>query len=363
MKTQETSSIMKPFLRSLPSLLALSGALVAFGAAAGPLYRIDSAVTIQGQAAPSWDYLAFDPATSLLYVSLRQDGAQVFDTKGKKVVRTIDDTKGANAFVLLPEFDRGFVINTDGSATVFELSTHKTLKRVKFAEEADNGFYDPATRQLLVTTGGAHEAVFLDPRSSEVLGRMHVDSSKLEGTASDGKGNMFMALRDRNKILRIDMKRREVSAEWPTPAPCDQPNGVAFDQANERVFVACRGRDPVLTVMNAANGRVVSTVPIGRGSDVLVFDAEQRRLYSSNGVDANLTIVDQIDADTYRVAEVPTTRPYARTMALDPRTKTVWLVAAEGTVDPGKKWNSEVAPYYPNTYFKDTLAVISLQRR
>lgn len=354
---------MKLLPRSLPVLIALAGALCTAGAhGAGPMYRIDSAVTLQGQDAPNWDYLAFDPATSLLYVSLRQEGALVYDTKAKKVFRTLDDSKGANAFVLLPEYDRGFVINQDGSATVFELATHKTLKRVKFAEEADNGFYDPATRQVLVTTGGAHEAVFLDPKTAEVLGRLRVDSSKLEGTAADGKGSMFMALRDRNKVLRIDMKRREVTAEWPTPG-CEQPNGVAFDAATQRVFVACRGREPVLAVMNAETGKVVSTVPTGRGSDVLAFDPEQRKLYTANGVDANLTIIDQVDADTYKIAEVPTTRPYARTMALDPRTKAVWLVAAEGTVDTGKKWGSDVATYYPNTYFKDTFTVLSLQRR
>lgn len=329
---------------------------------AGPLYRISSTVTLQGQAAPNWDYLAFDPHTSLLYLSMRQDGALVYDAKSRKVVHAIEDTKGANAFVLLREFDRGFVINQDGSATVFELSTHKVLNRVKFAEEADNGFYDPATQQVLVTTGGAQEAVFLDPRSGAVLGRLQVDSKKLEGTAPDGQGNMFMALRDRNKVLRIDMKQRQVTAEWPTPG-CEQPNGVAFDAHFQRVLVACRGSAPVLAVMDPGNGKVVSTTVIGRGSDVLLFDAEQRKIYTSNGVDANLTVVDQLGADSYRISEVPTTRPYARTMALDPRTKTVYLVAAEGTVDPHHKWTTDVAPYYPNAYFKDTFTVFTLDRR
>jgi DNA-binding beta-propeller fold protein YncE len=173
---------------------------------------------------------------------------------------------------------------------------------------------------------------------------------------------MFMALRDRNKVLRIDMKQRQVTAEWPTPG-CEQPNGVAFDPHFKRVLVACRGREPVLAVMEPGNGKVVSTTAIGRGSDVIVFDPEQRKIYTANGVDANVTVVDQLDADTYRIAEVPTTRPYARTMALDPRTKTVYLVTAEGTVDPSKKWSTAVAPYYPNTYFKDTFTVFTLDRR
>ena len=343
-------------------MAALAFACAAFASEAAPLYRIESAVTLKGQASPSWDYLAFDPSTSLLYISLRGDGALVYDTKANKVLRILDDTQGANAFVLLPEMDRGFVINQDGSATLFALATHRTLKRVKFAAEADNGFYDPVTQQLLVTTGGAQEAVFLDPKSGDVLGRLHVDSSKLEGTAPDGKGNMYMALRDRNKVLRIDMKRLEVTAEWPTPG-CEQPNGLAFDAANRRLLIACRGSSPVLAVINADDGKVLSTVPTGRGSDVMVYDAEQHKIYTANGADANMTVIDQLDADNYRVAEVPTTRPYARTMAFDPLSKTVYLVAAEGTVDPSMKWGSDVATYYPNRYFKDTFTVLTLKRR
>jgi len=50
-------------------------------------------------------------------------------------------------------------------------------------------------------------------------------------------------------------------------------------------------------------------------------------------------------------------------MALDPHTKTVWLVAAECTANPGKKWGSDVATYCPHTHFEDTRTVLSLQVR
>lgn len=102
---------------------------------------------------------------------------------------------------------------------------------------------------------------------------------------------------------------------------------------------------------------------IGRGNDVLVFDAEARRLYSSNGFDGTLVVIDQVDANTYRLAEAATTRPYARTMALDPKTKKVYLVTAEGTVDPAKPWKSEIASFYPNTYFAGTFTLLTYARR
>ncbi len=46
-------------------------------------------------------------------------------------------------------------------------------------------------------------------------------------------------------------------------------------------------------------------------------------------------------------------------MALDPKTKRVYLVTAEGTVDATKPWRSEITPFFPNTYFKDTFTLLT----
>jgi hypothetical protein len=73
-------------------------------------------------------------------------------------------------------------------------------------------------------------------------------------------------------------------------------------------------------------------------------------------------VIDQENPDTYRMVEATATRPNARTMALDPKTKNVYLVTAEGTVDGSKEWSRAVAPFYPNTYFKDTFTLLTLAR-
>jgi hypothetical protein len=50
-------------------------------------------------------------------------------------------------------------------------------------------------------------------------------------------------------------------------------------------------------------------------------------------------------------------------MAVDFKTKQVYLVTAEGTVDPSKAWKSSIAPFYPNTYFPDTFTLLTYSRR
>jgi hypothetical protein len=50
-------------------------------------------------------------------------------------------------------------------------------------------------------------------------------------------------------------------------------------------------------------------------------------------------------------------------MALDTKSKKVYLVIAEGTFDPTKKVNRGPAPFYPNTYFADTFTLLICSRQ
>jgi DNA-binding beta-propeller fold protein YncE len=337
---------------------------VAFFAAASPasaFYRLESAVVLKS-AKPDWDYVTFDGKRSYLFIGRRGEGAVVFDTKSKKVVRTIDKSDDAGAIVLVPEFDRGYTANEDGTTTIFQLSTLKTIDRVKFGEDSDSAFYDPVTKQIAFTMGDSHALAFVDAKSGKVTGKLEVDSKKLDGSAPDGEGNLLIALRDKNAVIKVDIANRKIVEQWST-AGCEQPTGLAYDQDSKRIFVGCRGTKPVLAVLDASSGKVVTTQEIGRGNDGVIYDRSTRQVYTSNGVDANLVIYEQVDPDTYKLVEATTTRPYARTMALDPATKKVYLVTAEGTTDPSKKVNKGVAAFYPNRYFPDTFTVLTYAPR
>lgn len=331
-------------------------------APAGSFYQLESALTIPSPNPPNWDYLTVDPIRPVLYITRREDGVLKYDTEARRITGVLENTRGGNAVTIVPALDRLFVTNTDGSLTIFRHSDLRFLARTSYGESADNAFYDPATGQLLVTEGDQKQAVFVDARTLARVATLECDSEKLEGTAADGKGFMYMALRDRDRVIKIDMHRHRVVAEWPTPG-FTLPNGVAFDSVHERLFVTTRGDNPSLLVFDVATGRIVASPAIGRNNDVIVFDPDTRKIYTSNGLDGTLVIIDQLGADTYQLAEAATTRPWARTMAVDFKTKKVYLVTAEGTVDPAKPWKAGIAPFYPNNYFKDTFTLLTYAPR
>jgi DNA-binding beta-propeller fold protein YncE len=341
--------------------LAALAALAWSGLAAEPFYQLESALVIPSPSAPSWDYLTYDSAHDRLLIARRDDGILIYDAKTKKITGAIEDSKGGNSTVLIPELDRGYVVKQDGSLLVISASTLKKLGSVSSGETADNAFYDPATQQLLVTQGDNNQVTFLDAKTGANNGVLKIDSESIESSVADGEGFYYTALRDKNKVLKIDARTRKVAAEWSIGQHV-KPNSVAYDRANQRVFVTTRGSDAALLVFDR-DGKIVAETPIGLNNDSIVFDPETKKIYTANGWDGTLVIIQQVDANTYKLSEAPTTRPWARTMALDPKTKTVYLVTAEGTADPAKPIKTGVSPFYPNKYFKDTFTLLTYTRR
>ncbi|HEY8005088.1 MAG TPA: hypothetical protein VIE16_12710 [Phenylobacterium sp.] len=348
-------------MRHLKRLLAAACGWAALGACAAahgaPGYRLESAVTLKG-ASPGWDYVTVDPARAYLFLGRRKEGVTVFDAASGKVVGAIENSKMANIATLVPEADRGYTANEDGTTTVFQLSTLKTLDRIKLGEAADSAFYEPVTGQLAFTLGDTRELVFVAAKTGAIAGRLAMDAEELEGAAADGRGFLYINERDKNLVAKVDVRARKVVARWPTRG-CTMPTGMAIDRATMRLFIGCKGPHPVLAVMNARTGKVVAAPEIGRGNDGVVWDAATRRVFAAGGLDGNIVVYEQKGPDSYSLGGAITTRPIARTLALDPKSRKLYTMTAEGIVDPAKPVNKRAGSFYPNRYFDDTFTVLT----
>jgi len=126
-------------------------------------------------------------------------------------------------------------------------------------------------------------------------------------------------------------------------APDRRPTGLALDRAHRRLFSVC-GESQTMVVLDADNGKILATVPIGPGSDGCVFDPDRGLAFSSNGGDGTLTAVREAAPGRFSVvATIPTQRG-ARTMTLDPKTHRIYLSAATYAPRPEAKSETKTAP-------------------
>lgn len=331
-------------------------------------WRLVDSTIIEGKAS-GWDYLALDGKTGRLYIGHRTEGLQVFDTATKKMIKVIGDTakQSSNGALLMPEFDLGISNNENGTITPFTLSTMEAKPSIKISDDIDNSHYDPATKRIVVNVGSDDdgvELVVLQAPSLEKVGEIKVKTKKPEHAEADGKGNFYLAGRDTEKVYKIDTKAMKVVAEWPTPA-CGGPNSIALDVANNRIFLGCRGNTayrPGFAVMDATTGKVIYAAEIGGGNDGIVYDAELKRIFLTNGVHAVMNIFEQVDANTYKPLEALGTHAGVRTMLVDPKSKKIYAVTAEGSADMSKKISTSVSPWYANTFFPNTFKVLTYSK-
>lgn len=338
-------------------------------AAASPALAFDGwhlvdTIGIDGKGS-AWDYLALDAAKNHLYVGHRKEGLQVIDLTTKKLIKTIDKTAAAssNGATLMPEFDLGISNNEDGTITPFKMSTLEAMAPIKLGDELDTSHYDPATKRIVVNMASGKdgtELIVLEAPSLKKVGVIKVATKKPEHADVDGKGNFYLAGRDTEKVYRIDTKTLAVTAEWAAPG-CGQTNSIALDVANNRLMLGCRGNKdfkPAFAVMDAENGKILYTSEVGGGNDGVVYDAQLKRIFLTNGVNAIMNVYEQVDANTYKPVELLGTHAGVRSLAMDPKSKKIYAVTAEGSADAAKKITTSVSPYYANTFFPNTFKVL-----
>lgn len=353
------------YLIRLTQAAAIGMALAACPSMAFDGWKLESSSAIPGKNS-AWDYVSLDTANNHLFIGRRGNGLQVFDMATAQVIQTIAHTaaNSANGATLIPEFDLGLSYNENGTLTPFKLSTLEAGTDIKLGDELDSAHYDAFSQRLVVNMAAGEsgtDLVVLQLPSLQTVGAIHVSAKKPEHAEADGRGNFYLAARDENVVYRLNVKDLSVTAKWPTPG-CAQTNGLALDAANKRLFLGCRGNassKPSFAVMNADTGAVIYTAEIGAGNDEVVFDADLKRIFLANGVNAVLNIFEQTGPDSYKHLEALGTQAGVRTMVMHPKTKKLYAVTAEGSADYSKKITTSVSPSYANTFFPDRFFVLT----
>ncbi len=317
---------MRHFLASRRCFVLISGFLLVgalTGLAARSGYHLVKKVLLGGEG--GWDYLSFDGGSRRLYIS-RATRVIVLDVDRGTVVGEIPNTPGVHGIALAPELNRGFTSNgAAASVTIFDLKTLKELGQTKTTgENPDAIVYDPASKRVFTMNGRGRNSTAIDAATGAVVGTIPLDG-RPEFAVADGRGRLYVDLEDKSEELAIDSQALKIVARWKM-APCEEPSGLALDREHRRLFAGCHNQ--IMVVMDADTGKVVTTVPIGRGVDANAFDPGTQLAFSSNG-DGTLTVIHEDSPDKFSVLENAETQRGARTMALDPKTHNVFLVTAE----------------------------------
>lgn len=326
----------------MKKIVFLALAAVALFAAEG--FKVINKIKIGGTG--GWDYIAVDPSTNRVYAS-HATVVEVVDTNSGKVVGQIPQLHGVHGVAVAPEFGKGFITNgQSNSVTIFDLKTLAKVGEPQTGQNPDSVCFEPKTKHIFTFNGRSNDSTAIDPKTNEVIKSFPVDG-KPEECAVDGTGKIYVNLEDSGEIVEIDATKPAV-VRHASLSPCQSPSGLAIDVKNKKLFSVCDNK--MMAVTDIPTLKVVATPAIGSGPDGAGFDPGLGLAFSSNGGDATLSIIKDVNGKYETVDNVPTERG-ARTMTVDTKNHRVYLLAAEyGPAPTGTSGKKGRPPILPDSF-------------
>jgi DNA-binding beta-propeller fold protein YncE len=326
MKIQATSS---RIVAVAALLLAIAPMLISAGG-----YHVIKRIPIPGDT--GWDYITADTTGRRLYVPHGIE-VVVLDLDSGAILGKVTGLKGAHGVAVAPEFGRGFISATDpGSVTIFDLKTFAVIDRVRVGDDPNGIIYDSRLKRVFTADRGNKRLTGIDAATGKIAGTIENLGGRTEHLAADGAGHVFLNMQDVGKLHKLDVQTFKIEETWDLAPMCVQPSSMDMDTVHNRIFIGCRGggqtqppAPTLLAVVNATNGKVVATQPIGPGVDALEFDTAKGLVYVSTGGEGVLSIFHEDSPDKYTLVENVKTLPGARTMALDHKASKVYLPVAD----------------------------------
>jgi YVTN family beta-propeller protein len=289
---------------------------------AGP-YKVLKTAKVGGVG--GYDYVNADADGRRLYIA--RSGAtpriSVFDLDTLEPVGEISTTN-AHGVVVDAKSNHGFA--SSKPILMFDAKTQMHIKTIDVQGNPDGMLFDPSDQRVYVLSHSAPHVTVIDAKEGTVLGTIELGGMP-EQAASDGKGHLYIDIEDKDNIAVVDTKTLTVTAHYDVAGKGGTCAGLALDAKNHILFSTCRN-PATMVILNADDGKVITTLPIGSGTDGAGFNPHTMEAFSSQG-DGTLTIVQEKSPTDFVVEQNVQTMLGARTSTLDSKTDHIVLIGAE----------------------------------
>ena len=343
-------------LSCLAVVLASGIAILAFTSLAqttpivGP-YKVLKTAKVGGEG--GYDYIFADVDARRLYIPRgSQTGGQlmVFNLDTLDSAGSIPDVRSGGATVD-SKSHHGF--STTKPLTMWDANTLKVIKTIDVDGRPDGILCDPFNARVWVLSHQPPHATIIDAADGTVVKTLDLGGAP-EQTVSDGKGTIYVNIADKANIAVVDAKNFTVTAHYDMSSKGSGGSGLTFDAKNHILFAYYRQPSPVVVIVNADNGNIITTLPTGMGVDTVAFNPSTMEAISAEFA-GTMTFIKENSPTSFVVEQTLQTMVGAKTLALDTKTSHLFTMAAEfgppaPDAQPGPAGRPPRGPMIPGSF-------------
>jgi DNA-binding beta-propeller fold protein YncE len=304
----------------------------------GP-YKVLKTARVGGEG--GWDYIYAEVSGRRLYIPRRGSPATP-EVQTRLTIFNLDTLEpigeiagvGGNGAVVDPKSGHGFT--SSKPVAMFDTKEMKLIKMIDVgAAQPDGIYFDPFNERVYAFNHPTKDATVIDAKDGTVLGTIDLGGVPEQGVG-DGKGMLYVVMQDeQGSVTAVDVKTMKVVAHYPF-GDKGRCNGVALDAKNHVLFAACANSgnppaqppQPMMVILSAEDGKIITTLPITGGNDGAVFNPSTMEVFTTHA-NGTLTVVKETSPTTFEVEQTLNTMNGARTITFDSKTNHILTMSQE----------------------------------
>jgi DNA-binding beta-propeller fold protein YncE len=287
------------------------------------------------------------------YVYADNDGRRIYVPRGNQILAFDLDTlkpvgavtnAGGHGVAVDPKSHHGF--SSSGSICMFDTLTLNLIKKIDVQGRPDGILFEPMTSRVYVFSHSEPNVTVLDPTDGSIAGTIDLGGAP-EQAASDENGHLFVDLEDKDSIAVVDVKTLKVTARYDLAGKGGGPGGLGLDAKNHILFAMCH-EPATCVILNADDGKIITSLPIGNGTDGGGFNPNTMEAFSSQR-DGTLTIIKENSPTSFEVEQTVQTKQGGKTCTLDAKNNHIIVIATERATPPAGDATASAATPPPAT--------------
>jgi len=302
----------------------------------GQTLRQVAAIDLPGPPGRRFDYLTTDDEGRQLFSAHLAAGLlYVIDLRNNTVVATVPDVPGVEGVAYIGEGRKVYTSNWhENKIGVVDLGQMKVVKKIPTEDKPDGIAYAAPFHKAYVSDERAKALAVIDTREDRPIAMLRFDSETGVPQYDHVARKVYVNLQDKNVLAVVDPATDTVVGRYPV-AGCKENHGMAIDPERRRAFLSCEGND-VLAVFNLDTKKVIATLPMAKGADVVQFDPGLSRIYVACGSGA-ISVFQMDDPDRFRKVEDVQVPRKVHSLVVDVKTHRVYAPAEEENGRPVAK--------------------------
>jgi DNA-binding beta-propeller fold protein YncE len=269
------------------------------------------------------DYVYADNDGRRVYVP-RGGNTFVFDLDSHKYIGAITNV-GGHGVAIDTATHHG--ISSSSPPSLFDTGTMQKIGSIEVQGRPDGILLEPLTDRVYIFSHESPSMTVIDPKNGSVVGTIDIPDGAMEQAQSDGQGKLYADIENQKKIAVVDVKALKVLTEYDLGDSAGEPGGLGLDAKNHILFAMCANPN-VCVVVNADDGKVLATLPIGNGTDGGGFNPATMEAWSSQR-DGTLTIIKESSPTSFAVEQTVKTKTGCKTSSLDTKNNQIVLICTE----------------------------------